>query len=256
MKNILWSLVFMLFAAGICSAQSTLYFPQFVDGIQGGNGIVWWTTIGVSNPADPGTAIASGTVALTKNDGTPMNITLFDLSGKAGNTFQLAGGQTKVFVSPATISPTPSPLVAGFATVTSNLPVVGFLTFLEGAQSGSLISLATVLAATPGTRIGTGVTQYPTVGTSTGVAVANPGTVLATVTFQLLDGSGTPLAPAATRTIAAGNQTSFFVSELFPNAPSVVLGGSMRMTSDKSIVSTALLFQGSLFATLPVFVLP
>jgi len=134
--------------------------------------------------------------------------------------------------------------------------MVGFLTFLEGQQPGKLISLATVLAATPGTRAGTGVTQYPAVGTSAAVAAANPGTAPATITFQLLDGSGTQLAPAATRTIAASHQTAFFVSELFPNGPPVVLGGSMRITSDKPIVSTALLFQGNLFATLPVFELP
>src|SRR5438876_2879194 len=137
MKKIFSSLVLALLTVGVCSAQSTLYFPQFVDGTQDQNSVVWWTTIGVSNPADPGSPIASGTITLTNNDGTPMNITLFDLSGKAGNTFQLAGGQTKVFLSPSTGSPAPRPLVAGFATVTSNLPVVGFLTFLEGGPYGT-----------------------------------------------------------------------------------------------------------------------
>ena len=40
-RNILWSLVCALFAAGICSAQTVLYFPQVVDGVQAGAGVGW-----------------------------------------------------------------------------------------------------------------------------------------------------------------------------------------------------------------------
>src|SRR5262245_968724 len=102
MKRIFWSLALVVFAAGIGSAQTTLYFPQFVDGAQNPQGdVAWFTAIAITNAAAPGTPAASGTVTLTKDNGTPMNITLFDENdAPAGNTFQLAGGQTKFFVSP------------------------------------------------------------------------------------------------------------------------------------------------------------
>src|SRR5215475_6915126 len=99
MKHIVCSLVLVLFAASLCSAQSVLYFPQFVDGSSGQG--FWASAVAISNPAAAGTATASGTVTVTKFDGTPLNITFVD-DGLAPttNTFQLAGGQTKIFYSP------------------------------------------------------------------------------------------------------------------------------------------------------------
>src|SRR5262249_36893355 len=98
-KNILGSLVFALCAAGICSAQSSLYFPQVAVGSQGG-GTFWLTAMALTNPAGPGTPAASGTIKLTRDDGTPMNVTFVDENAASvGNTFQLAGGQTRFFFS-------------------------------------------------------------------------------------------------------------------------------------------------------------
>jgi hypothetical protein len=173
-----------------------------------------------------------------------------------GNTFQLAGGQTKFFFSPSIGSVPPQPLNIGFAIVTSNLPVTGTLLFiaygpyLTFSLSGPSLSQAAGFAATPLTRQGVLVTRFP--GSDGAFAVANPGTATATLTFQVLATNGAPILPPVTRTLAPNNHTSFFFSELFPNAPSVVLG-SMRITSDNPVVSVALDFQGNLIATIPIF---
>jgi hypothetical protein len=235
-------------------AESVLYFPQFVEGSQGG-GVFWATGIAIVNPAGSGTPAASGTITLTQDNGTPMTITFQDENGApVGSTFQLVGGQTKLFFSPSLNSDKDRalPLKSGFATVTSNLPVAGGLVFFEVGPNG-IIGEAGVPAATPLTRQATVVTKdYH----NTGVAVANPGTGTATITFQLLDKSGASIVPQVTRTLAANNHTAFFVTDLFPSAPSPIYG-TMRVTSDKPIVSTALLFaQSGQFATVPVFPLP
>src|SRR5258708_34633365 len=93
MKNILWTLVFVFSAAGICSAQTTLYFPQFVDGNQPDASVYWGTLMAVTNPAGLNTAPASVEVVLRRESGAVMDITLADDTGQpTANTFQLAGG--------------------------------------------------------------------------------------------------------------------------------------------------------------------
>jgi hypothetical protein len=74
---------------------------------------------------------------------------------------------------------------------------------------------------------------------------------MATITIQLLDKAGTPIVEPVTQTLAANNHTAFLVTDVFPNVPDTVYG-TMRITSDKPIVSTVLLFNGSTFASLPV----
>ena len=249
MKNVVLSLGLVLFVVGVCRAQSVLYFPQFVDGVQGN--VFWATAIVVTNPAAVGTPAATGSITLTQDNGTPLNVQFFDETHvTTGNTFQLAGGQTKFFDSPVLNGGVGlgQPFSVGFATVTSNLPITAGLVFYEGGVNGGVIGEAGVLSATPLTRQAAVVVKDNN--TSVGVAVANPGTGTANLTFELLDKSGTDLAPQVTRTLAANNHTAFFVQDLFPSVTSKIFG-TMRITSDVPIVSTALLFSLGSFATLP-----
>ena len=90
----------------------------------------------------------------------------------------------------------------------------------------------------------------------TAVAVANPGNSTATITFQFFDTNGTATLPAVSKTLGPNNHTAFFVGEIFPNDPNAPqqLFGSMRITSDTPLVTTALVFDESgHFATFPVF---
>src|SRR5262245_30178901 len=255
MKKIISSFVFMLFAAGICSAQNTLYFPQFVDGAQLAAGVGWVSAVVVTNPAATGTPPASGTITLTSDNGSPLNLALTDDNGQpAGTTFQLAGGQSKLFSSPQGEANGPLPFSSGFATVTSNLPVSATSVFIEVNLNGQVIAVGGVPASTPLTRQVIFAVK-DSGGENVGFAVANPGVGTATITCQLLDKNGTQIGALATRTVLANNHTAFFVSELFPSAPNGLFG-TLRVTSDKAIVATALLFEGATFGTLPVFPLP
>ena len=250
MKRIVWSLVLVMFAASLCCAQTVLYFPQFVDGSPGSG--FWGSAIAISNPAAAGTAAAVGNITVTKFDGTPLNMTFTDdTMAPTSNTFQLGGGQTKIFFSP-TLSGNLQPFVNGFATVTSSAPVTAGLVFLEGNSSFSVISQAGVPAATPLMRQAT--VAIRNTAENTGVAVAYPGNGTANVTYQLLDKSGTLIVPAVTKTLGANNQTAFYITDLFPSVPAQI-AGTLRITSDQPIVAVALLIalpQG-LLSTIPVF---
>jgi hypothetical protein len=250
MKSVILSFALVLLVAGVCSAQSVLYFPQFVDGLQGN--VLWATAMAVTNPAGLGTPAANGTITLTQDNGTPLSVTFFDENHVAtGNTFQLAGGQTKLFNSPV-LNGTPAGLAfsSGFATETSNLPVTAGLVFYEASLTGGLVGAAGVLSSAPLTRQATVVVKDTN--TNTAVAVANPGAGTATLTFQLLDKSGVDMAPQVVRALPANNHTAFFVPDLFPSVTSKIYG-TMRITSDVPIVSTALLFSLGSFATVPLF---
>ena len=61
MKRVLLSVIWILTATVICSAQTSFYFPQVADGIQS-DGISWKTTLFVTNPAVVGTANAAVTI--------------------------------------------------------------------------------------------------------------------------------------------------------------------------------------------------
>jgi len=250
MKNVVWTLLLILFAAGTCSAQSTtLYAPQFVDGVSGNVG--WVTAIAVTNPAASGTPVASGTITLTSDNGTPLNLTLLDDSDSpTPNTFQLAGGQTKFFLSPQDGANGPRPFSSGFATLTSNLPIMGGEVFIEiNATTGAALGTAGVPLSATNTH--QAIIAVKDSDSNTGLAAVNPGAGAATVTFQLVDKFGNQIGAPVTRTIAANNHTAFFISELFPNAPSNVIG-LLRISSDKGIVVTALFFVGQSFGSFPV----
>ena len=261
MKPVLLGLALLLFFTEVCSAQTTLYFPQFVDGSQTlqVGGTEWGTTMLVTNPAASGTPTASGTVTLTNSNGTPMNLTLLDsVTGIAGNTFQIAGGQTKFFASPNLVTTSPMPFNVGFATVTSNIPVAGASAFIEFIRSlpNGTIAVGGIPAATPLTRqaivavfnTGDPIHNVPT--NNTGIAIANPGSSTTTITFQLVDSSGASIQPQVTQTLAANNQAAFYFSNLFPSIPSPTTG-MLRITSNNPIVLTALFFQGNAFGTIP-----
>jgi hypothetical protein len=255
MKRILWTLFWIVLATTLCSAQTTLYLPQIADGQQGGFG--WTTAVTITNPAAPGTSLATGTLSFTKDDGTAFNISLTDVLGapvavSGGNVpFQIAGGQTKLYVSIGT-----APLITvGYATVTSNVPVVTGAVFFEySTNTGSLIADAGVAAATPTLQQASIVSMLGH--EQTGIAVANPSAQTATVTFQVLDTNGAQVFPPVNRALLTKNHTAFFINQLFPGLQNNFFG-TVRVTSTQPVVTTSLLFEADgKFSTIPVFPLP
>src|ERR1041384_1923511 len=129
MKRVLVSIVFMLAMSAAASAQSfTYYFPQIAVGG------AWRTTIFISNATASGTA--TGTINVTKSDGTPWGINWIDeMGGNASNSgsiiaFSLGAGQTRKYTAV-----NDQPLSVGYATVSANASVLGTAMFtqLDGA---------------------------------------------------------------------------------------------------------------------------
>jgi hypothetical protein len=198
-------------------------------------------------------------VSLSNDDGTPMNIALLDENGApAANTFQLAGGQTKLFLSPqSNANGSLLPFNSGFATVTASLPITGGLVINELSSNGpsAMAGIPASAALTAQATVAAVNQNDPNNQQNTGVAIANPGTNTATVSFQLLDQYGNSVAPQVIRMLPANNHTAFFVTDLFPMAAPNILG-TLRITSDNPVASMALFFQGPRFASLPMFTLP
>jgi hypothetical protein len=243
MKRVFFSLMLMLVASAVCSAQ-TFYFPQVAVG-GFGNGS-WVTTIFVSNArADT----ASGTITLTKSDGGPFNSTWVDEAGRSvsnGNQipFQLGPSESRKFMSIPDIG-----LTTGYATVSSNsLGVLGNAMFTQLGPAGNMVSEAGVPMGIPLGK--QAVFVDTTSGFKTGVAIANPNSNALHINFELVNDTG-QIVLRTSRDLSGYQHTSFFVHELFPDAPTMV--GRLQFYCVNPMVSVALRFEPSftVFTTMP-----
>jgi hypothetical protein len=159
----------------------------------------------------------------------------------------------------------------GYATVdvTSGVAPYGIAVF-SFSQGGIVVSEAGVPASPPTNQARIFIDHRPTVvvggsiiGVSTGIAIANQGTVSANLSFQFKDFHGALLAPTAYGTIAAGAHVARFIYELNRIAPDFVFPsafsgfGSLNITSDQPISIVALRLTNNqrndmLLTTIPV----
>jgi hypothetical protein len=154
MKRKLSVLFFIVTTAAICSAQSTLYFPQVAEGVQA-DGTQWGMIVAVTNPA---TQVTTFTLGVMKDDGTPWIIN-WQQNGCAqenGNqssiVCDLGPGHTALLISPGESGHSTTSLQTGFATVSSGpFPVSATAIFSESSRAGR-IAQAGILSATPLTR--------------------------------------------------------------------------------------------------------
>ena len=246
MKRIFLVVFWVLTAAAIASAQTTGYFPQIADGVQGG-GITWKTTIYVTNPAPSGTSPAAVNITFTASNGSPFNISFVDSAGAAAGTgslsFTISGGQTQKFVSTGT-----GALSIGFGTLSATATVFGNAVFSE-FNGAALYSEASVPAS--GSNTSQAIFVDTQAGFDTGVAYANPNSGPVSIGLELLNTQGVRVVPSTQRTLVGNQQDAVFVKgALFPTSPA--LAGSMRITSSAPIAVVALRFHSSgLFTTLP-----
>ena len=243
MKRVLFSLVWILSATVICSAQTTFYFPQVADGIQS-DGISWKTTIFITNT---GVAPADVKMEFTTSSGAPFNL-LFDGSGftSSGNTvtFQITGGQSRKLVSKGS-----GALTVGYAKVSSPGTVAGTAVFSEFAAGGGLLAEAGVPPSNTFLRQAIFVDTQS--GFSTGVAYANPNAGPASITFQLLNPEGVSMIPPIGQTLAGNQHTAVFVNQLFSGS-GAAFAGTLQIVSSVPVATIALRFAPSgQFTTLP-----
>ena len=243
MKRSLWAIVLGLAVSSVCSAQQfTYYYPQVASGAYDGGS--WRTTIFLTNS---GSALASGSVTLTRDDGSPYNLTWVDDAGNLVSSnsvigFQLNAGESRKFVTVAD-----APLSTGFATVTANAPVMGTAMFTNFNSAGQMLGEAGVPAAIP---LGKQAIFVDTEnGFNTGMAIANPNNSPLNITFQLVNTAGQIVATAK-RTVPPFQHIAFFITELFPDVPPMV--GRVQFWCVNPMASVGLRFAPSaMFTTLP-----
>ena len=251
MKRVFWTVIWILTATFVASAQTTFYYPHIVNGAVGP--YILKTTILLTNPASAGTA--SGTIRFTRDNsnlalaGSPFLITLTDESGTTATansfTFSLAPGATRKLVSNGM-----GASVSGFATVSTSAGTVsGTAIFSQFDSAGNLVAEAGVPSANAVPRQAIFVDTVG--GYSVGVAYANPGGSAATVTLNVLD-SGAVSVASTTQILGSGNHVQGFTFQMF-NPPPPPLAGTMQITSDSPLVALALRFDPTLlkYTTLP-----
>ena len=255
MKRVLWSLIWILTATFVASAQTTFYYPHVVDGVQAGPpAVAWKTTILLTNPSS--SAAASGTIMFTKDNsnltgaGSAMTLTLTDETGAAANAstfnFMIPPDGTHKLVSSGT-----GRFQGGFATVATTAGTVnGTAIFSEFDSAGNLVGEAGVPS---GSAVPNQAIFVDTVGGyAIGVAYANPGTAAANVTLKLLDTAANTVA-STTQVLGSGNHSAGFTfqPQFFPSAPA--MSGTMQILSSAPLSVIALRFDPSFskFTTLP-----
>jgi hypothetical protein len=251
MKRVLLTLILILTATVIASAQTTFYYPQIVNGPSAG--VVWKTTILLTNPASSGTA--SGTITFTSDNsnaaaaGSPMVLSLTDENGASATSstfsFSIPAGGTRRLISSGTGS-----FAQGFATVTTGGTVTGTAIFSQFDTAGHLNAEAGVPAVSAVTRQAIFV---DTIGDyKIGVAYANPGPGAANISLNLLNSSGVSVVTTpASQQLGPGNHAAVFTFQLFPSAAN--MAGTMQILSDSPLAAIALRFDPPLakFTTLP-----
>jgi hypothetical protein len=142
----------------------------------------------------------------------------------------------------------------GYAVITSSSTstnLVAFATF--GLRFGLGTNQAGVLPSSLTTNAILFVDINGRLGKNLGVAIVNPNASSTNVTMTLRKSDGTQLA-ATTITVAALQQTSKFVTELFSGQPSVPreFTGTLAITSTSPVSVIGLRFRWYNFSTLPV----
>lgn len=233
MKRVLFSLVFIVAASAVCSAQSfTYYFPQVAVGAG------WRTTIFLSNAtASP----ASATITFIGDSGGPFFNNWLDESGNninngsASFSVNLNSGESRKFTSVDD-----HPLEAGYAMVTANASVLGTAMFSLLDASGNIQAEAGVPMAIPLGK--QAVFVDTTNGFRTGVAIANPNNGDLEVHFELLSDSG-QLLNSTVQTLAANTHIAVFTDQLFSGQAPMV--GRLQYWCMNPMVSVALRFSPS-----------
>ena len=253
MKRVFLTLVLILTATTMASAQTTFYYPHVVNGVQGN--VIWKTTILLTNPSS--TAATSGAISLTQDNstagagGSPMTINLTDQNGGSATsstfTFSIPPDGTTRLISDGA-----GQFVQGFATVSANAgTVTGTAIFSEFDSAGNLMAEAGVPAASAVARQSIFVDTIN--GYKIGVAYANPGNTTANIKIDLLNSQAQSVLPtASSQNLGPGNHTAVFTFQMFPNAPQS-MAGTMQIVSNVPLAAIALRFDPTLskFTTLP-----
>ncbi len=213
--------------AGALYPQAVAYLPQVGNG--SGAGAMLKTSFIIFNPTDNPVQVR---LRLTNDQGQPFLITIADVGTTDEFTLNLAPGETRLLQSDGS-----GPAVGGAARVESAVPV-GVSAVFSLYEGQSFRTEAGFGTSEPLTDF------FVPVDTSgsfnTGLALFNPGTAEATVTFTLRNADGT-LNDTRTLTLGAGQHVARFVAgqgELFPAVAN--FRGSLEVNSPQPLSAATL----------------
>jgi hypothetical protein len=246
--------VLLLGSATPLLAQGSVYiFPQFVDGSSGGS--FYSSALSFSN-VGPNTNTV--TIHFFKSDGTAWAVDFrgFDRPDAAGRlstpTFTLAPGESAQFFTGGL-----DPLTVGWVNIQTAYPLMVSGTFNFSRTANSVVYTNWTAATLPGSTAtefsffaDVSSNSYLSAGINTGVAIANPSGVTATVNATLLNRTGVQVSKQSgsdiiiapkTITLLPNQQTAIFVNQMFNDFTfPPTFHGTVRLSSNVNIAVVAL----------------
>jgi hypothetical protein len=162
---------------------------------------------------NPSTSNATVNIALTRDDGSPLNLNFPDLGSGSQLSVTLKPNGSRILQSDGSGAGS-----AGAATVSASVPVgVSSVVSAYDASANLVSESGTGDSAISSAYV---IPVDSTAGVKTGVALFNPNAAASALTFTLLDNNGATV-ETATGTVAAGGHLSRFAAgDLFPDVSS------------------------------------
>ena len=227
--------------AGIFAATSprfTLLFPQIADGT--GSGGSWRTTFVLANRSS---SPASATLSFFDDSGRPMSLGIAGQQQTQQSVTVPGLGVAQIQTDGASV------LKTGWATVQTDQSLSGIALFAFSDGAGKFVNEVGAPATVPLRSMSIFVDAGA--GTSTGVALANPNSVSADLTFILRDSNSNEMARTSLN-IPTNGHLARYVGELLPLNISGDFHGKLDIVSTQPLVSLTLRQRETVFTSLPV----
>ena len=232
-------LAFWLCASAAYAQQQENDLPQVANGRFSGG--MFKTTFIAFNS---GSAAAGVTIVLTRDDGSPLTVTIPELGTASNFMLTLGPGESRLLQTDGS-----GDVAVGAAKVISDRPIGVSAIFTLFRLDGTFLTEAGVGSVAPQTEY---IIPVDTTGSfNTGVALFNPVAAAATLTLRLLDTNGQERARVTILLAANSHSAKFVAGELFPAIAN--LRGTLVVSSTAPIAVLTLRQNGAplTFTTLP-----
>jgi hypothetical protein len=196
---------------------------------------------------NPGTGAVSATILFRQPNAYPLSLTISGVAGSSRAITLPAKGLLRLNLEdPGTNIKT------GWCQVFSSAPINGLLVY-QLLSEQAIVSEASVLPSTRARGFMLPVSQLGAE-SLTGLALAAVDTQPAQISLRFYRPDGVVLSTSSL-TLKSGEGISRFLTEFIPGL-AATQEGTLEIVSDRTLIAVALLFQGSVFTSLPVTPLP
>jgi hypothetical protein len=206
----------------VSSTQKTFNLAQVVNGAD--SGIGYKTTFMLFNMSS---STASAGITLTKDDGTPLSVTIAGQGTKSTFNLSIGAGKSLFLQTDGT-----GPLSQGAAVITSDVPIGAAGIFTQYDSHGNFATEAGVQDS-PALKTFTLPIDSAAGATDTGIALFNPGSSSVTITPRFLDAGGISTPATAPIVLLPNGHYANFFGSIFPGLGSVQ--GSLAISAATAI---------------------